>query len=812
MLIHNPIFTGSISLNGTDISQVSTVSTDSSSFALRITNNESTSSAFVVASGSFSNRISNTESTASAFILASGSFSTRTTAVEATASQYITASGSLAARLTSNEAKTGSFATTGSNFFIGNQVITGSVYIANDLIVQGSSSLQNITASAVSVGTNTIILNTATPILQFGGISVFDSGSTQGRSGSLLWNSINDHWINVNPSGSDEGYNSAMVINGPKNTGSLGNEAGLTTNYIPVSQGEDHITDSIIFQSGSVNIGIGTTTPSFKLDVSGNGRFKVSTDRNLAVRLDTHITLSAQSDTAAPENLRIYADTFRIYTSTTAVGLTERFSISNIGKVSIGTSTLGNLTVEQTTGESGIVINSSIAEPPMLYLRDAGGAGYSTILANNKLYINASNVGIGLTNPGKKLDISASDENVLRLQRTGASARQWDINIKPNFTIGDNTAAADRFTIDTSGNIGIGTTSSNTRLEVFGTDGSENRTSPYDVLTITAESGNAPYSGFGGGIVFKNRAYNAGVVNSARIRSQINNNSVDNYGGGLVFETTQTTGSAYYNAVAIRYDGNIGIGIASPSYKLDVNRGSSGVVLNLEGENAYNAETGILMSSGRAKISGFLNGSGGTPGTSLRFYTMPDGGSVTERMRIDSNGNVGIGITNPAQRLSISVSASGYIFSSSNTNNSSGTLNALFTMENNANNTSSYHLVCSMPLGDRMYIYGNGNVVNVNGSYGTLSDITLKENIVDTTPKLNDILQLKVRNFNLIGETTKQIGFIAQEFEEVFPAMVDIDGKSGKKTIKTSVLVPMLVKAIQEQQVQIDELKALLNA
>jgi hypothetical protein len=128
--------------------------------------------------------------------------------------------------------------------------------------------LQNITASAVSVGTNTIILNTATPILQFGGISVFDSGSTQGRSGSLLWNSINDHWINVNPSGSDEGYNSAMVINGPKNTGSLGNETGLTTNYIPVSQGEDHITDSIIFQSGSVNIGIGTNVPAYKLDVN----------------------------------------------------------------------------------------------------------------------------------------------------------------------------------------------------------------------------------------------------------------------------------------------------------------------------------------------------------------------------------------------------------------------------------------------------------------------------------------------------------------------------------------------------------------
>jgi len=84
--------------------------------------------------------------------------------------------------------------------------------------------------------------------------------------------------------------------------------------------------------------------------------------------------------------------------------------------------------------------------------------------------------------------------------------------------------------------------------------------------------------------------------------------------------------------------GNVGIGI-SPSYKLDINRGSSGVVLNLEGTNAYDAETGILMSAGRAKISGFLNTGGGTPGTSLRFYTMPDEGSVTERVRITSGGD-----------------------------------------------------------------------------------------------------------------------------------------------------------------------------
>ena len=102
----------------------------------------------------------------------------------------------------------------------------------------------------------------------------------------------------------------------------------------------------------------------------------------------------------------------------------------------------------------------------------------------------------------------------------------------------------------------------------------------------------------------------------------------------------------------INFNGNVGVGI-SPSYKLDINRGSSGVVLNLEGTNAYDAETGILMSAGRAKISGFLNTGGGTPGTSLRFYTMPDEGSVTERMRISSAGNVGIGTGSPARTLDV---------------------------------------------------------------------------------------------------------------------------------------------------------------
>jgi hypothetical protein len=66
--------------------------------------------------------------------------------------------------------------------------------------------------------------------------------------------------------------------------------------------------------------------------------FRVSTDRNLATRFDSNIVLSAQSDSGAPESLRVYADTFRLFTATTAVGLTERFTISNTGAATFSSS------------------------------------------------------------------------------------------------------------------------------------------------------------------------------------------------------------------------------------------------------------------------------------------------------------------------------------------------------------------------------------------------------------------------------------------------------------------------------------------
>ena len=68
-----------------------------------------------------------------------------------------------------------------------------------------------------------------------------------------------------------------------------------------------------------------------------------------------------------------------------------------------------------------------------------------------------------------------------------------------------------------------------------------------------------------------------------------------------------------------------------------------------------------------------------------------------------------------------------------------------------------------------MIVFANGNIANTNNAYSSFSDERKKENIVDATPKLDDLMKVKVRNFNLKGEETKQIGVVAQELEKVFP-------------------------------------------
>lgn len=151
----------------------------------------------------------------------------------------------------------GSFAQTGSNTFNANQVISGSLTITQNLVVLGSSSLTYITASQLAVSASFISVNVFEPVQRFGGLVVYDSGSSRATA-SFAWDSQHNHWIYQNASGST--YSGGMFIAGPANTGSLGEEPTLTTNFVPKSQGGDHITDSNVSDSGTlVNINSNTT-------------------------------------------------------------------------------------------------------------------------------------------------------------------------------------------------------------------------------------------------------------------------------------------------------------------------------------------------------------------------------------------------------------------------------------------------------------------------------------------------------------------------------------------------------------------------
>ena len=128
--------------------------------------------------------------------------------------------------------------------------LSGSLTILNNLTIFGTQSVVYITSSQLDISTNLITVNTSTPTVRFGGIAVRDSGSlATGLTGSLLWDSQNDVWIYSNPSGA--AYDGGMLLTGPRNTSGLGNEVGITTNYLSKGNGSHHMTSSQISDDGT---------------------------------------------------------------------------------------------------------------------------------------------------------------------------------------------------------------------------------------------------------------------------------------------------------------------------------------------------------------------------------------------------------------------------------------------------------------------------------------------------------------------------------------------------------------------------------
>jgi hypothetical protein len=134
----------------------------------------------------------------------------------------------------------------------------------------------------------------------------------------------------------------------------------------------------------------------------------------------------------------------------------------------------------------------------------------------------------------------------------------------------------------------------------------------------------------------------------------------------------------------------------------------------------------------------------------------------------------------------------------------------------------AYQLYSISASNVRFAVRGDGDCENYNNSYGSVSDLKLKENIIDAKSQWNDIKGLRVRNFNFKDDAnkTKMLGLVAQEAESVAPGLIkeiddiDIDNKElGTKTkvLKYSILYMKAIKALQEAMTRIETVETEVN-
>ena len=329
---------------------------------------------------------------------------------------------------------------------------------------------------------------------------------------------------------------------------------------------------------------------------------------------------------------------------------------------------------------------------------------------------------------------------------------------------------------------------------------------------------------------------------------------IESESGGFKFPdgTEQTTAalnrwSPSGNDV-FRISGNVGIGTSAPDARLHV-RGSIGLgdQLILDGSETTGAAGtgGGLLFQGHngftpqawASIRGLKeNGTDGSTAAYLAFATRPDGGAVTERLRITSEGNVGIGTDAPDQALTV--------FDGDGTGGTALNLVAFSPSPRELRigvNQSSGGFISMQTANDldfrtngvkRMVIESSGDVgigttnptarLEVNGvvkalGFSNTSDARLKRNVSEIEDALGLVSRLRgvryvwdasadpERRF----ESGRRLGFLAQEVKAVLPEVVREDA-SGYLSVGYQEVVPVLVEAIKQQQAEIDALKARL--
>jgi hypothetical protein len=740
--------------------------------------------------------------------------------------------------------------------------------IINSLVFNDANGFDGTISLVGSVATLTI-----TTALTTGSVGFI------GASGALLQDNANFFWDDTNnrlgigtnaPTTAIDAFGSSIItrVNGTSTNNAFIGFASAGTNKWSVGNVQsDHRfriyseanTSELVSVLQTGEFGIGIANPTTKLHIDGgasaliaNLDANVSVAKSISFRSDNSNRINIEvSGTESGSNaganffIRRYSDagalidtpltitrsTGAITLATALSGTTATFS----GNVLIGTSS--NITGVLQVKSSGTGTNTNAL---LVYDNSSNGNAFVVSNATGESRLSASYAGTGInsnmtfyttnsvgTSTEKMRIVSDSAPTVLIGTTSTTGAIVVDAN-RANLVLGAGTSSKIAFNNGSTTQTGyIYNSATETSLGYAGTFNIQ-QVGGSNVLTVNS-NGTLIQQGTGVSPVSLQLTsvnpncditlQSTGSSNVVRLR-----NNTDDF-------QIHTNGS---ERMRITSGGNVGINTSTPASRLSLGGAllsPTNAPLNYTPSttrqgffNSYYANNEGLYPQ-YLDIVAFGEPDGTNGGGIIRFLTNPvtSGSASVERMRITSggylkasnNGTYINGATSTFHSLEQSGTTDVALYAY---NGYVGNGNVILARGYSNNTSGSLFLGYSSILGDyTIRIFSNGNIQNTNNSYGSLSDIKLKENIIDTSSKLEDLLKVRIVNYNLIGHETKQIGVIAQELEKIFPSMIDEiidtdemgnDLGTTTKSVKYSVFVPMLIKAIQEQQAQIEELKA----